>query len=122
MAQMPKPRKARKGANRGGPIVDDQPIVRERLMEFLTREPDLRVCGDMDYPRGAFQLAVVSQPNLITTGLSLKDSHGLDVRLCRQGNFSRHAAIPDTICRRLLLPHLCKDASFPASDDNVIKA
>jgi DNA-binding NarL/FixJ family response regulator len=78
MAQIPKNRKTLGRGKARVLIVDDQPVVRERLMELIISEPDLGVCGDVDDPRGAFQLAAVSQPNLIITGLSLKDSHGLE--------------------------------------------
>jgi DNA-binding NarL/FixJ family response regulator len=59
-------------------LVDDQPVVRERLEEVISKEPDLVVCGDTDQPRGAFQLAEERKPDLIITGLCLKDSHGLE--------------------------------------------
>jgi DNA-binding NarL/FixJ family response regulator len=59
-------------------IVEDQPIVRERLAELINSEPDLVPCGDADNPRTAFELIPRAKPNLIITGLALKESHGIE--------------------------------------------
>ena len=59
-------------------VIDDQPVVRERLEEVISKEPDLLVCGDADEPRSAFRIAEERKPDLIITGLCLKDSHGLE--------------------------------------------
>jgi DNA-binding NarL/FixJ family response regulator len=59
-------------------IVDDQPVVRERVAELITSEPDLTVCGETDDPRVALQLIAATKPALIVAGLALKDSHGLE--------------------------------------------
>jgi DNA-binding NarL/FixJ family response regulator len=59
-------------------IVDDQPIVRERLAELIGCEPDLQTCGQTDDPRNAFQLIAAEEPSLVITGLALKESHGLE--------------------------------------------
>src|SRR5205823_700450 len=59
-------------------LVDDQPVVRERLEEVIAKESDLVICGDADNPKHAFQIAEARKPDLIVTGLCLKDSHGLE--------------------------------------------
>jgi len=59
-------------------IVDDQPVVRERLGQLVSSEPDMVFCGDADDPRMALELAAATEPDVIVTGLSLKDSHGLE--------------------------------------------
>jgi DNA-binding NarL/FixJ family response regulator len=59
-------------------ILDDLPIVRERLVQLIQSEPDLVVCGEADDAREAMQMVGRTQPNLIVTGLSLRNSHGLD--------------------------------------------
>ena len=55
MARMPdiKPYKTRKARVL---IVEDQPIVREKLVELISSQIDLMSCGDTDNPRGAFEL------------------------------------------------------------------
>jgi DNA-binding NarL/FixJ family response regulator len=77
MAQIPK-NYAAEVSNARVLIVDDQPIVRERLAELINSEPNMVTCGDVDNPRSAFELLASAKPNLIITGLSLKDSHGLE--------------------------------------------
>jgi DNA-binding NarL/FixJ family response regulator len=59
-------------------ILDDQPIVRERLGQLIAAEPDLTVCGEADDARHAVQLIATTRPTLVITSLSLKHSHGLD--------------------------------------------
>lgn len=59
-------------------IVDDQPIVRERLSQLISGESELELCGDADNPCRAFELIEAKQPHLVVTGLALKGAHGLD--------------------------------------------
>ena len=59
-------------------IVDDQPVVRERLSELISGESDLKLCGDVDNPCRAFEVIEAKQPHLVVTGLALKAAHGLD--------------------------------------------
>jgi DNA-binding NarL/FixJ family response regulator len=77
MARMPKNSPAEIGKARVL-IVDDQPIVRERLAELVNSEPDMVACGDVDNPGAAFKLVAAAKPSLIITGLSLRESHGLE--------------------------------------------
>jgi DNA-binding NarL/FixJ family response regulator len=78
MIQLPKLGRANSGKVRVL-IVDDQPVVRERLRQLIGRESDMAVCGETDNPRIALQLVAVKKPNLIVTDLSLKESHGLEL-------------------------------------------
>ena len=59
-------------------IVDDQPVVRERLSELISGDSDLELCGDVDNPSHAFEVVEAKQPHLVVTGLALKGAHGLD--------------------------------------------
>lgn len=58
-------------------VIDDQPIIRERVTELIDREADLAVCGEADDIRAAMELIAREQPDLVITGLSFKHSHGL---------------------------------------------
>ena len=58
-------------------IIDDQPIIRERLTELIGGEADLEVCGEADNTRAGMELIVREKPDLVVTGLSFKHSHGL---------------------------------------------
>jgi DNA-binding NarL/FixJ family response regulator len=59
-------------------VVDDQPVVRERLSQLISGESELELCGDADNPSRAFELVEAKQPHLVVTGLALKGAHGLD--------------------------------------------
>ncbi|MFL6519442.1 MAG: response regulator [Chthoniobacterales bacterium] len=58
-------------------IIDDQPIIRERVIELINGQPDLTICGEADEIRTAMELISREQPDLVITGLSFKHSHGL---------------------------------------------
>jgi DNA-binding NarL/FixJ family response regulator len=60
-------------------IVDDHPLVRERLREVIEREPDLAVCGEADDRQTALKLVETTRPDLVLLDLVLKASHGLDL-------------------------------------------
>lgn len=60
-------------------IVDDHPMVRERLAEVINREPDLQVCGEAEDRSGALQIIAATRPHLAIVDLTLKASHGMDL-------------------------------------------
>jgi DNA-binding NarL/FixJ family response regulator len=60
-------------------IVDDHPMIRERLAEVLQREPDLMVCAEAEDRTSALAAAAKHAPNLAIVDLTLKNSHGLDL-------------------------------------------
>lgn len=60
-------------------IVDDHPLIRERLADILNREPDLGVCGEAEDRRGAIEEIRKHAPDLIIVDLTLKNSDGLEL-------------------------------------------
>jgi len=58
-------------------IVDDHPMVRERLAEIIQREPDLIVCGEAEDRFSALELIASTRPHLVIVDLTLKQSHGM---------------------------------------------
>ena len=60
-------------------IVDDHPMVRERLAEVLKAESDLVVCGEADSRAQALQLVAKMHPDIVLLDLNLKDSQGVEV-------------------------------------------
>ncbi len=64
---------------RGIMIVDDHPLVRERLAEIINREPDLTVCGEAENRSEALDAISASPPSLALVDLTLKDSDGLEL-------------------------------------------
>jgi DNA-binding NarL/FixJ family response regulator len=60
-------------------IVDDHPMVRERLADVVRSEPDLEVCGEAEDTSSALEVAERTSPDLVIVDLSLRNSHGLDL-------------------------------------------
>jgi len=60
-------------------LVDDHPMVRERLAEVIQREADLVVCGEAEDRIRAMELIASTRPHLAIVDLTLKRSHGLDL-------------------------------------------
>jgi DNA-binding NarL/FixJ family response regulator len=60
-------------------LVDDHPMVRERLAEVINREPDLTVCGEAEDRGGALEVIEREKPRLAIVDLTLKRSNGLDL-------------------------------------------
>ncbi|MFO1475415.1 MAG: response regulator transcription factor [Verrucomicrobiota bacterium] len=60
-------------------LVDDHPIVRERLSEIINGEPDLSVCAEAEDRTGALQTIEAAHPQLVIIDLALKNSNGLEL-------------------------------------------
>ncbi len=60
-------------------VVDDHPMVRERLAELINRESDLTVCGEAETHQQALTQVETTRPHLALVDLTLKDSYGLDL-------------------------------------------
>lgn len=60
-------------------LVDDHPMVRERLAEVILREPDLTVCGEAEERFQAMEKISTLRPALVIVDLTLKRSHGMEL-------------------------------------------
>jgi DNA-binding NarL/FixJ family response regulator len=60
-------------------IVDDHPLVRERLVELINREADLKVCGEAEDRHEALELIAATRPSMAIIDLTLKSSLGLEL-------------------------------------------
>jgi DNA-binding NarL/FixJ family response regulator len=60
-------------------LVDDHPLVRERLAEIINREPDLMVCGEAEDRHEAIAAVAAQKPDLAIIDLTLKNSDGLEL-------------------------------------------
>jgi DNA-binding NarL/FixJ family response regulator len=58
-------------------LVDDHPLVRQSLRDFISRESNLAVCGEADDREGALAAIEAFRPDLIIVDLGLKNSDGL---------------------------------------------
>lgn len=60
-------------------LVDDHPMVRERLAEVINREDDMIVCGEAEDRGSALDVIGRELPDLVIVDLTLKRSNGLDL-------------------------------------------
>ncbi len=60
-------------------LVDDHPLVRERLAEIINGETDLLVCGEAEDRHDALALVLRKQPDLAIIDLKLRNSDGLEL-------------------------------------------
>lgn len=61
-------------------LVDDHPLIRERLAGLINREPDLIVCGEAEDVRSAWQAVDELRPDVTLVDLQLKDGgYGIDL-------------------------------------------
>jgi DNA-binding NarL/FixJ family response regulator len=60
-------------------LVDDHPMVRERLAELISQEADLTVCGEAEDSITALKLIGQLQPDLAIVDITLKDTYGIEL-------------------------------------------
>jgi DNA-binding NarL/FixJ family response regulator len=83
-------------------IIEEHPIVRERLAELIRDEPDLELCGEADDARQGIELIAATRPQLVITGLSLPHSHGLGFIKDLHARFPRLPALVFSMYDELL--------------------
>jgi DNA-binding NarL/FixJ family response regulator len=60
-------------------LVDDHPMVRERIAEIVSRESGLTICGGADDRHEALALIEAQKPDLAVIDLTLKNSDGMEL-------------------------------------------
>lgn len=60
-------------------LVDDHPMVRERLADVINEEPDLTVCGEAESLPEAIQTIKTARPDLAIIDITLRNSNGLEL-------------------------------------------
>lgn len=60
-------------------LVDDHPLMREGIAQWIQRAPDLEVCGQADSAAAAVKLAEKLGPDLVLTDISLDSRNGLEL-------------------------------------------
>ena len=60
-------------------VVDDHPLVRERVAELINQEPDLVVCGEAEDARQALKAVAEHKPALAIIDITLKDTYGIEL-------------------------------------------
>jgi DNA-binding NarL/FixJ family response regulator len=60
-------------------VIDDHPIVRERLAELINQQPDLVVCGEAEDSHQARKAVAELQPDIAIVDITLKDTYGIEL-------------------------------------------
>ena len=60
-------------------LVNDHPIVRERLAELIGQEADLAVCGEAEDARQALVAVKATSPDIAIVDITLKDTYGIEL-------------------------------------------
>jgi len=66
-------------AKHGVFLVDDHPLVREWLTQFIQRESDLTICGEAEDTQDALKGIEETNPAIVIADISLKSTHGLEL-------------------------------------------
>jgi DNA-binding NarL/FixJ family response regulator len=60
-------------------LVDDHPLVRERLRQLIEQQPEFTVCGECSGAAEGLRQITALKPDMIIVDLSLKGSHGIEL-------------------------------------------
>ena len=60
-------------------VVDDHPLVRERVAELINQEPDLLVCGEAEDGHQALAAVASLGPDIAVVDITLKDTYGIEL-------------------------------------------
>ncbi len=60
-------------------VVDDHPLLRERLTQLINHQPDLTVTGEAESAEEAMELIQKTRPDLAIVDITLKGSNGLEL-------------------------------------------
>ena len=60
-------------------VVDDHPLMREGVAQWIQRAPELAVCGQAESAAQALALAEKLKPDLVLTDISLMGRNGLEL-------------------------------------------
>ena len=60
-------------------VVDDHPMMREGLVQLISREKDFLVCGEAENARLAMEAIAKLKPDLVLTDITLPNKSGLEM-------------------------------------------
>jgi len=60
-------------------VVDDHPLMREGVAQWVQKAPDLEVCGEAESASQALSLVQKLKPDLVLTDISLTGRNGLEL-------------------------------------------
>src|SRR5207237_10408769 len=74
-------------------VVDDHPLVRDGLANFINQQSDLAICGEAEDSAGAIAGIESSRPDVALIDISLKNESGLELVKTLQTQFPEVALI-----------------------------
>jgi DNA-binding NarL/FixJ family response regulator len=75
----PKPRTTSHPQRKRILVVDDHPLMREGVVQWIQRAPDLELCGQAESAAQALSLVEKLKPDLVLTDISLTGRDGLEL-------------------------------------------
>ncbi len=60
-------------------VVDDHPMTREGIVQWIRGEPDLEVCGEAETSARALEIVTRRKPDLVLTDIGLPDKLGFEL-------------------------------------------
>ncbi len=60
-------------------LVDDHPVLREGLIQTISREPDLSVCGEAENAAQTMEVIAARKPDLVVVDITLPGKSGLEL-------------------------------------------
>ena len=60
-------------------LVDDHPLVRDGLVNLISQEADLQICGEASNEPQALEIIRTAQPHVAIVDISLENGSGLDL-------------------------------------------
>ena len=99
-------------------VVDDHPIVRRGLAQFLEGTPDIEICGGAEGLADAMQEIEKTRPDLILVDISLKDSHGIELIAAVKERFRHTKMLVWSMFDEKLFAERAYGPARPASSTN----
>jgi DNA-binding NarL/FixJ family response regulator len=60
-------------------VVDDHPMTREGIVQWIRGEPDLAICGEAETSAQALEIVTRRKPDLVLTDIGLPDKLGIEL-------------------------------------------
>jgi DNA-binding NarL/FixJ family response regulator len=60
-------------------VVDDHPLMREAVVQWINHSADMDVCGEAESALEAISLAKKNKPDMVVTDISMKGKDGLEL-------------------------------------------
>ena len=91
-------------------IVDDHPMFRGALRDFLSQEPDFQIVGEAGNIRDAIRSVGALSPQLVLTDLNMPDTHGVEAVTEIKRHYPNVMVLVISLHRDIEFKHGCRKA------------